>query len=222
MFLEKIITFLLLSFFTLLLASDYSQATKEKKIYPMGEKIYTQKCSNINPDEYSSLRNLQEAIKTKQLCKELKDKYFEALSLYLWEVKRKAKEEEPEELIVVTKDEKCPICGMFVYKYPRWASQIFYGEKHYSFDGVKDMMKYYFDNEKGISKILVRDYYSQKGIDGRKAFYVLGSDVYGPMGNELIAFKNEDEAKTFYFDHRGSEILKFDAITVEKVYKLDE
>ena len=31
----------------------------------------------------------------------------------------------------------------------------------------------------------------------QKAFYVIGSNVYGPMGEELIPFKNEDEAKKF-------------------------
>jgi len=222
MLISKITVFLFLSTLTLLFASDYSQAVKEKKIYPMGEKIYTQKCSQIDPNEYENLSSLKDAIKTKELCKNLKDKYFEALSLYLWEVKRDNHLKVVEEKIVVAKDEKCPVCGMFVYKYPRWASQIFYGEEHYSFDGVKDMMKYYFDNKSGITKILVRDYYSQKAIDATKAFYVLGSDVYGPMGNELIAFKNEKEAKTFYLDHRGVEIINFDAITVKKVYKLDE
>ena len=127
-----------------------------------------------------------------------------------------------DEVIKVTKDEKCPICGMFVYKYPKWAAQIFYDKKHYSFDGVKDLMKYYFNNKNGISKILVTDYYSQKTIDARKAFFVIVSDVYGPMGDELVPFLNEDDAKTFYMDHKGSKIIKFKDIAEKEVYKLDE
>jgi len=138
--------------------------------------------------------------------------------------------------IQVGKDEKCPICGMFVYKYPRWATQIFYKkdskEGHYSFDGVKDLMKFYFDpkawgnfevkDKRDITKILVTDYYTQKGIDAKKAYFVLGSNVYGPMGDELIPFENEDDAKTFKEDHRGKEVLKFEEITSQGVYKLDE
>ena len=91
---------------------------------------------------------------------------------------------------------------MFTYKYPKWAAQIFYKhgdhEHHYSFDGVKDMMKFYFDpmewgkyemaKKESISKILVTDYYSQKAIDAKVSYFVIGSDVYGPMGNELIPF----------------------------------
>lgn len=199
------------------------KSKKEKKIYPMGKKIFTKACKqDIDTNDYIEINELKSAIKNKKLCKPLKEKQLQALALYLWEVKRFEGLDESEGSIHVTKDEKCPICGMFVYKYPRWAAQIFYGDKHYSFDGVKDLMKYYFDNKESISKILVRDYYSQKTINAYEAYYVVGSDVYGPMGNELIAFKNEAEAKVFYIDHRAKEVLKFSEITIQKVYKLDE
>ena len=208
------------------LKSDIAMLTskKEKKVYPMGKKIFAKACKGeIDINDYIEINELKADIKNRKLCKPLKEKQLQALSLYLWEVKRFEGLESEAGSIKVTKDEKCPICGMFVYKYPRWATQIFYGEdKHYSFDGVKDMMKYYFDNREGISKILVRDYYSQKTIDATKAYYVIGSDVYGPMGNELIAFKNESEAKTFYMDHRGTKVVGFEDITKVKVYKLDE
>jgi nitrous oxide reductase accessory protein NosL len=69
---------------------------------------------------------------------------------------------------------------------------------------------------------MVSDYYTQDAIDGKKAFYVIGSDVYGPMGNEFIPFISLEDAKTFKEDHLGVEILSFDEITEEKVYKLDE
>jgi nitrous oxide reductase accessory protein NosL len=42
------------------------------------------------------------------------------------------------------------------------------------------------------------------------------------MGNELIAFKDKKSAQQFMFDHKGTEILTFEAITQERVYKLDE
>ncbi len=207
------------------LKSDIAMITKkkEKKIYPMGKKIFTKMCKqDIDPKNYIEINELKAAIKTEKLCKPLKEKQLQALSLYLWEVKRFGDLNAVEGRIQVTKDEKCPICGMFVYKYPRWAAQIFYGDTHLSFDGVKDLMKYYFDNKKGISKILVTDYYSQKAIDATKAYYVLGSDTYGPMGNELIPFKDESDAKTFYMDHRGTKVISFDAIIAKEVYKLDE
>ncbi len=208
------------------LKSDIAMLTskKEKKVYPMGKKIFTKACKqDIDLNAYIEINELKASIKNDKLCKPLKEKQLQALSLYLWEVKRFGDLDNAEGSIHITKDEKCPICGMFVYKYPRWAAQIFYGEdKHYSFDGMKDLMKYYFDNKDGITKILTRDYYSQKTIDATKAYYVIGSDIYGPMGNELIAFKNESEAKTFYMDHRGTKVITFDDVTQAAVYKLDE
>ena len=201
---------------------DISDAIKEKKIYPMGKKIYSKKCNDIDPSIFESYESMQEKILVDKLCKPLNQKYLEAVSLYLWDTKRDSKAETELKEIVVAKGEKCPICGMFVYKYPKWATQIFYTDKHYSFDGAKDMFKYYFDNKEGITEILILDWYTQKTIDATKAYYVIGSDVYGPMGHELIGFKDEADAKTFYMDHRGTKIIKFKDITKEAVYKLDE
>ena len=207
------------------LESDIVMITKKKrkKIYPKGKKIFAKMCKqSIDPTNYIEINELKAAIKNEKLCHPLKEKQLQALSLYLWEVKRFGDLEKIEGAITVTKDEKCPICGMFVYKYPKWVAQIFYKDKHYSFDGVKDLMKYYFDNKDGISKILVTDYYSQKAMDGTKAFYVIGSDVYGPMGNEIIPFKEKSDAEVFYMDHRGTKIIQFNDIKKKEVYKLDE
>ncbi len=201
---------------------NYSQAVKEKKLYPMGEKIYKKKCSQIDVNRYKSYEQLQQALLTKKICPSLNKKYAEALSLYLWDVKRASKKHNQYKKLTVTKEDKCPVCGMLLYKYPRWISRIEYNDKNVSFDGIKDMMKYYFEHPNNIKNMLVQEYYTQKVIDAKKAYYVMGSDVYGPMGNELIAFKDEESAKRFYLDHKGKKILRFDEIKPEAVYKLDE
>ncbi len=210
---------------------------KKKKIYPMGKKIFYKMCdTHINLAEYKEINELKSALKNDNLCRPLKEKQLQATALYLWEVKRLGDLGDIIGKISVQKDEKCPVCGMFTYKYPKWVAQIFYedaGEqKHYSFDGVKDLMKFYFNpkewsndkvtTKKDISKILVTDYYSQVAIDATKAYYVVGSDIYGPMGDELIPFIDEEDAKTFYMDHKGTKVIKFKDITPEEIYKLDE
>jgi copper chaperone NosL len=127
-------------------------------------------------------------------------------------------------------NDKCPVCGMFVARYPDFVDQIVFKDgSHAFFDGVKDMMKYYFDLPKynpsktkaDIAHILVTDYYSMKLIDGLQAFYVIGSDVYGPMGKELMPFKDEAAAKEFKVDHKGTAILSFKDITPELIKPLD-
>jgi nitrous oxide reductase accessory protein NosL len=206
--------------FNLFAYPEISTAVKEKKIYPMGERVYKKLCKTISVKEYASYENMQDAIKKQKLCKKMQKRHFEALSLYLWDKKRETITQVKAKTIQVDKDEKCPVCGMYVYKYPKWVTQIFYENKHYSFDGVKDMMKYYFSHKKGIKEILVRDYYTQKVIDASTAFYVIGSDVYGPMGNELIAFSDEKGAKVFYFDHKAKKVLRFNEIDADLVNSL--
>lgn len=214
--------FILLFSFVSLYGSypQISQAVKEKKLYPMGQKIYKKRCEDINLSQFDSYDAMQEHIVSHKLCKNLNPTYLQALSLYLWDTQRVIKTVALEKHIVVHKEDKCPVCGMFVYKYPKWATEIKYDDTKYVFDGVKDMMKYYFEHRDAIKEILVRDYYTQKVIDATKAYYVIGSDIYGPMGNELIAFRDEKSAKTFYLDHRGTKILRFDMITQELVHSL--
>ncbi len=121
--------------------------------------------------------------------------------------------------------ERCPVCGMFVAKYPQWlATLTTENNKVFYFDGVKDMMAYFFSpGEFGattgqtISKVEVKDYYSQKWIDGKTAWYVVGSDVLGPMGHELIPFGSEAAAQNFLKDHHGTEIVLFATITSERI-----
>jgi copper chaperone NosL len=126
--------------------------------------------------------------------------------------------------------DKCPVCGMFVAKYPDWVAAITFKDgAHTFFDGVKDMLKYYFNMTKyapgktaaDIKAIHVTDYYRLEPVDGRRVFYVAGSDVYGPMGKELIPFEKEAEAQEFMKDHKGKTVLPFDQIDLSLVMGLD-
>jgi len=66
---------------------------KEKKMYPMGKKIFEQMCEqNIDLNKYSQINELKADIKSKNLCGDLNDpQKFQAVSVYLWEVKRLSK-----------------------------------------------------------------------------------------------------------------------------------
>ena len=125
----------------------------------------------------------------------------------------------PPSKIEVPKDAKCPICGMFVAKYPQWVAMI-EGDKTFYFDGVKDMMKYYFIQKISAEKLFVSDYYKLLKLQAQKAFYVMGSNVYGPMGNELIPFATQEEALSFSRDHNGQKVVSFEEINEMMVKNL--
>jgi len=129
----------------------------------------------------------------------------------------------------VTEQSRCSVCGMFVAKYPNWLAQIQYQDLAQTrfFDGPKDMMVFYFNPEQyggppraDIKDMFVKDYYSLNWLSARDAFYVIGSDIYGPMGHELIPFENRAAAESFSKDHHGKEIRTFNEITPELVESL--
>ena len=118
--------------------------------------------------------------------------------------------------------DKCPVCGMFVAKYPDWIAEVRFRDGGYAvFDGPKDLFKYLADlkryapgrRQEDIKALSVMDYYAVRPIDGSTAFYVTGSDVYGPMGAEFIPFEKERDAREFLKDHGGKHILRFKDIT---------
>lgn len=122
------------------------------------------------------------------------------------------------------KTDKCPVCGMFVAKYTHWLAEIVFKDGSYAaFDGPKDMFKYYQNLQKyaaskkasDIAGVYVTEYYSTKLLDARKLFFVAGSDVYGPMGDEFVPLATEETAREFIKDHKGTKILKFQEVTNE-------
>lgn len=125
----------------------------------------------------------------------------------------------------------CPVCGMFVAKYPEWIATVLYKDGHaHHFDGAKDLFKYLLDLQKwapgdkaaDIAGIGVTEYYGLSRIHARDAWYVIGSDVLGPMGHELIPLETEADAKEFLSDHAGQQILRFEGVNLPLLKKLDD
>jgi len=119
---------------------------------------------------------------------------------------------------------------MFVAKYPDFLAQILFKDgSSLFFDGAKDLFRCYLNlkkyssskNPSDVDSIYVNDYYGLISIDGYKAFYVIGSDVYGPMGRELIPFEKKTDAREFMKDHKGKSMLRFTDVTPDILKGLD-
>jgi len=126
--------------------------------------------------------------------------------------------------------DKCPVCGMFVAKYTDWVvSLTFRDSTSVFFDGPKDLFTYYLNMKKynpsrkvaDVVSMAVKDYYDFKPVDAKKAFFVVGSDVYGPMGKEIIPFRKEADAREFMKDHKGKKIVGFGSVTPEILKTLE-
>jgi nitrous oxide reductase accessory protein NosL len=163
-------------------------------------------------------------IKKFKACKRLSASNMKALAYF---VQHASKQHTSTKHIAVPTDAKCPVCGMFVAKYPKWSAMMVVDGKKLYFDGVKDMMKYYifdgdfvYDRAK-IKHMWVSDYYTLDRIDAKSAYYVIDSNVYGPMGNELIPFATQKSAEDFLSQHHGKKIVRFEDISAKMVLKLD-
>lgn len=124
----------------------------------------------------------------------------------------------------------CPVCGMFVAKYPEWVATVLFADGHADhFDGAKDFFKYLADVAKyapgrsadQIVAMGVTDYYGVELVDAQGALYAAGSDVLGPMGHELVPLKTEADAADFIKDHAGKRLLHFAEVDAALLEALD-
>ena len=115
--------------------------------------------------------------------------------------------------------DRCPVCGMFVSPFPNWISLVqFQDGSAVYFDGPKDMFtylenlpKYRADSSSGeASGVFATEYYSTRLMKAADLLFISGSDVLGPMGNELVPVAGQEQAETFKRDHGGNKILRFD------------
>ena len=128
-------------------------------------------------------------------------------------------------------EDVCPVCGAAVAQNPQWIATVLYQDGAADhFDGPKDFFKYLMDMKKyargqsreQIARMGVTNYYDGSRIDAASASYVLGSDVLGPKGHDLVPLADEFDAKEFEGDHRGHRVLRFADITPAILDALDQ
>jgi nitrous oxide reductase accessory protein NosL len=73
-----------------------------------------------------------------------------------------------------------------------------------------------------MAALWVTDFYNLQPVDARKAWFVVGSDVLGPMGHELVALASREDAADFLKDHKGRRILTFEQVAKDLPFRLDD
>ena len=117
------------------------------------------------------------------------------------------------------KTDRCAVCGMLVAPFPQWVAGIELKDgRHFYFDGPKDMFVCLFDlpgclpgvNEEQLAGVFVTEYYSTRVLPATDVVFVTGSDVLGPMGQELVPVLGREAAETFRRDHGGQQLKRYD------------
>ncbi|MFV0680155.1 nitrous oxide reductase accessory protein NosL [Ottowia sp.] len=117
---------------------------------------------------------------------------------------------------------RCPVCGMYPARGPRWAAQVLYRDGHvHFFDSPIDLFQFLPEVTRhspghtaaDILSTWVTDAHSGQWVAAEKAWLVHGSDALGPMRmGDLPAFASRDEAAAFA-KQRGGQVLAYHAIT---------
>ncbi len=115
-------------------------------------------------------------------------------------------------------DTRCAVCGMFVAPYTNWVALLETEDgREFYFDGPKDLFIFFNDLSRylpGVDQkdvqLFVTEYYTVQLTPATELFFISGSDVLGPMGEELVPVAGRSTAETFLLDHKGAKLLRFD------------
>ena len=122
--------------------------------------------------------------------------------------------------MTLSESDRCPVCAMFPARRPETAAAMTLksGQTFY-FCGNGCLLRtwlrptvYLGKPQEQINRIVVRDYFSGKPVDGRKATWVAGSDVVGPMGPAIIALGDAGQLETFKKRHGGKTVFTFEEV----------
>lgn len=128
----------------------------------------------------------------------------------------------------IAPDQGCAACGMYPAQYPQWQTQVIFKDKSMvAFDGGKCMFRFLLDMARfdahhtaaDVAMVWVKDFNDGTWVDGTKACYVVGSNVLGPMGKELIPFATEEAARKFQ-QRNGGALDPYAKITMESIKPL--
>ena len=116
--------------------------------------------------------------------------------------------------------ERCAFCGMKIDAVSPWRSDLVLVDgttKH--FDTPRCALTAWRTGRFDARAIRVQDYYGRTWRDGSEVRFVVGSDVVGPMGPDLVPVDTSRAAK-FAEDHTAARPLPLSAVTAELLSEL--
>lgn len=118
---------------------------------------------------------------------------------------------------------RCTQCGMPIDATSRWLAGLTNASgETLEFDTPKCLFGYLRgEHGRGASLPWFTEYYSQTRRPGTSLRFVAGSDLVGPMGDDLVPVEGEEAARRFANDHGGAEVLTFEQVDEARLRSLD-
>ena len=119
--------------------------------------------------------------------------------------------------------DECHLCGMLITRFDGPKGEVFRketGEQVFKFCSTRDMFSYYLDpeNKRNVAQMMVHDMskmpWGSEGIDdkyfidAKTAWYVMGSEKTGAMGDTLASFSKQNDAQAFATEF-GGKVISF-------------
>ena len=118
-------------------------------------------------------------------------------------------------------NQRDPVYKLLLKKYPKFEAEMkLKNGKTLRFVSVKALMNFYYHPEKfpgyGVSPdgkeiagLYVHDYLDGEALPAEKAWYVFGSRLTGPHGDDLIPFGSKTRAELFVKRYGGTRIMDY-------------
>jgi hypothetical protein len=108
---------------------------------------------------------------------------------------------------------RCKHCGMRIDPTSAWHAELIGDDgKVTPFDTPRCALTSWRSGTTPARSIRVQEYYDRKTRDGSELRFVIGGDVVGPMGPDLVPIDPPRSSK-FIQDHGADRALKLDEIT---------
>lgn len=157
------------------------------------------------------------------LRKKLQRVLMLCLIVFIAACSEEVKQEVNTDPVTFNAGDECIVCGMLVTEWPGAKGQSINKQsgETLKFCSTTDLFSWWLQPENKTVKAQIYVHDSAKVdwdnpsddylIDGRDAWYVVGSDLMGAMGPTLVSFAEESAAQKLA-DERGGRLLRFDDI----------
>jgi len=112
--------------------------------------------------------------------------------------------------------DRCPVCGMFPAKRPKTAAALMLNDGRTFYFCANGCLLRSWHNaptylgvpSESVTRMVVKNYMNGTSIEARKAWWVAGSDVVGPMGPALVTLATRAEVAQFKTRHGAKHVFQ--------------
>jgi copper chaperone NosL len=121
--------------------------------------------------------------------------------------------------VEIESHKKCPLCSMYPARYPKFNCQIVFKDGGYeAFDSTIGLLVFLnFPDKTGlklkpVAEIYFKDYLKGSWLEADKAFFVIGSEIRGPMGIQFVPVDSQQAAEELKKQTKGKDIIQYKMI----------